>query len=122
MGAVCWVLMFSDAWLREAFRNLLSCYGDPEEVLKLTEMGEVPSLEAYVLYQFAYMKQHYSIIVVTDGMSEEEINEIGMEYAPTVNDALMNSFKLHGDAAKVMVAPYASITYTGSGCSQVRKV
>ena len=66
-----------------------------------------------MLYQFAYMKQHHPIIVVTGGMSEDEVAEIGMGYAPTVKDAVAESLKLHGDDAKILVVPHASITYIG---------
>lgn len=97
---------------KDKFRNLLLSYHDPEKVLRLTEKKEIPSFEACVCYQFAYMKQRYRIVVVTDGMSEDEIAEIGMEYAPTVDEAIISSLKFHGSNAKVIAVPYASITYT----------
>ena len=98
---------------REEFRRALLQYRDPEEVLDLTEIGKIPSFESCVSYTFVWMMQHFTIMVVTDGMSREELEEIGMEHAPTIEEALETSLSQQGKESTITVVPYASITYTG---------
>jgi len=98
---------------KEEFKRALLQYRDPEEVLELTEKGEIPSFESCVSYEFMWMMQNFATMVVTDGMSREELGEIGMEHAPTIDKALKTSLSQHRRDATVTVIPYASITYTG---------
>jgi nickel-dependent lactate racemase len=98
---------------KEEFKRALLRYRDPEEVLELTEKGEIPSFESCISYQFVWMMKHFTTVVVTDGMSKEELEEIGMKHAPTISKALETSLNQHGRDATVTVVPYASITYTG---------
>jgi len=98
---------------RDEFKRALLQYRDPEEVLDLTEIGKIPAFESCVSYQFVWMMQHFTIRVVTDGMSREELYEIGMEHAPTIGKALETSLSQHGKESTITVVPYASITYAG---------
>jgi len=97
---------------REEFKRALLQYRDPEEVLELTEKGKILSFESCISYQFVWMMKNFTTIVVTDGMSKEELEEIGMEHAPTISKALETSLSRHGRDATVTVVPYADITYT----------
>lgn len=98
---------------KEEFKRVLLRYRDPEEVLELTERGEIPSFESCVSYQFVWMMKNFTTMVVTDGMSKEELKEMGMEHAPTINKALETALSQHGGDATVTVVPYGDITYTG---------
>jgi len=98
---------------QEEFKRVLLRYRDPEEVLDLTEKGEIPSFESCVSYTFVWMMKNFTTMVVTDGMSKKELEEIGMEHAPTISKALEISLSRHGRDATVTVVPYADITYTG---------
>jgi len=98
---------------QEEFKRVLLRYRDPEEVLELTEKGEIPSFESCVSYTFVWMMKNFTTMVVTDGMSKKELEEIGMEHAPTISKALETSLSRHGRDATVTVVPYADITYTG---------
>jgi len=97
---------------REEFKRALLQYRDPEEVLELTEKGKILSFESCISYQFVWMMKNFTTIVVTDGMSKKELEEIGMEHAPTISKALETSLSQHGRDATVTVVPYADITYT----------
>ena len=99
---------------REAFRKFLITYRDPEEVLDLTEKGVIPSFESCISYQFVWMMEHYDITVVTDGMKPEEIRELGMSYAGTVEEAVSEALKKQGRDASIIVLPYADISNTYS--------
>ena len=98
---------------KKEFKRALIRYRDPEEVLELTEKGKMPSFESCISYQFVWMMKHFTTMVVTHGMSKRELEEIGIEHAPTVNKALETSLNRHRRDATVTVVPYASITYTG---------
>jgi len=98
---------------QEEFKRVLLRYRDPEEVLELTEKGEIPSFESCVSYTFVWMMKNFTTMVVTDGMSKKELEEIGMEHTPTISKALETSLSRHGRDATVTVVPYADITYTG---------
>lgn len=99
---------------RDEFKKALLKYRDPEEVLDLTEARRIPSFESCIIYQFALMMQRFTIGVVTDGMSKEELQEIGMEHFSTIEKALEASLNQHGEGSTIMVIPYASITYVES--------
>jgi len=93
------------------FRRALLRHQDPEEILELTEKGKLPSFESCILYQFLWMIKHFSITVVTDKMSSEELEEIGMRHNLKVSEALKKSLDECGKDATITVVPYGSITY-----------
>jgi nickel-dependent lactate racemase len=92
------------------FRRTLLKHRDPDEILQLTEEGKMPSFESCVAYQFAWMTQRYSVTVVTDGVTKQELEEINMAHASTVGKALGTCLNHHGKNANVTVVPYASFT------------
>lgn len=93
------------------FKKTLLQYRDPDEILELTEKGEIPSFESIITYELVWMMKHFTITAVTHGMSKRELEEIGMAYAPTINKALETSLSHYGNDATVTVVPYASLTY-----------
>ena len=68
------------------FRNMLLQNPSSEFLFQLIERGELPG-ESCVLYLFSKIKQH-RIIVVTDDLTQNEIEQIGLEFAPTLSDAM----------------------------------
>lgn len=96
---------------KEEFKKALLRYRDPEEVLELAEEGKIPSFEACVSYQFVWMMQNFTIIVVTNGMPKKELKEIGMEHATNIEKALKAALSQQGRDSTITVIPYASITY-----------
>ena len=54
------------------------------------------------------------VVIIATGMHEPDSpEEIGMEHAPTIEEALETSLNQHGRDSTVTVIPYASITYAG---------
>jgi len=74
-------------------------------LLSLLNRGELPG-ESCVLYLFAKVKQRKRIIVVSDGLSRETVERMGLEHARTVEEALA----LAGGGGEAAVLPYGSIT------------
>jgi nickel-dependent lactate racemase len=74
-------------------------------LLSLLNRGELPG-ESCVLYLFAKVKERKRIIVVSDGLSRETVERMGLEHARTVGEALA----LAGGGGEVAVLPYGSIT------------
>jgi len=95
----------------EFYRDWLTRLPKPKEILDMTVKNEVPSFESCILYQFSWMMQRFSIKVLTKGMSESELEEIGMGYVSSPREAINESLRTHGENAKIAVVPYASITY-----------
>jgi len=95
----------------EFYRDWLTRLPKPKEILEMTARNEVPSFESCILYQFSWMKQRFSIKVLTKGMSESELKEIGMGYVSSPREAIEESLRAHGKNARIAVVPYASITY-----------
>jgi len=95
----------------EFYRDWLIRLPKPKEILEMTVRNEVPSFESCILYQFSWMKQRFSIKALTKGMSESELEEIGMGYVSSPEEAIKESLRTHGESAKIAVVPYASITY-----------
>jgi len=95
----------------EFYRGWLTRLPKPKEILEMTARNEVPSFESCILYQFSWMMQHFSVKVLTKGMSESELDEIGMGYVSSPREAIKESLRTHGENARIAVVPYASITY-----------
>jgi len=74
-------------------------------LLSLLRRGELPG-ESCVLYLFANVKKRKRIVVVSDGISKETVEKMGLEYASTVEEALL----MAGGSGRVAVLPYGSIT------------
>ena len=68
------------------FRNMLLQNPSSELLFQLIEKGELPG-ESCVLYLFSKVKKH-RIIVVTDDLTQKEIEQMGLEFAPTLFDAI----------------------------------
>jgi len=95
----------------ESFRKWLVDLPKAKEIMELTERKEIPSFEACVLYQFSWMMQRSSVKVITSGVSEDALDEIGIGRYASANEAIEESLRVYGKEAKIAVVPYASITY-----------
>jgi nickel-dependent lactate racemase len=50
------------------------------------------------------------IILVSDNYKRNEAEELGVNYANSIEEALEDSFEYHGKDAKVTIAPYGGMT------------
>ena len=69
------------------------------------EKGQLPG-ESCVLYLFSKVKEH-RIIVVTDGLKSAEVEQMGLEYAPTLEEAIQ---RVSIKEPEVVIFPKAAIT------------
>jgi nickel-dependent lactate racemase len=68
------------------FRNMLLQNPSSELLFQLIERGELPG-ESCVLYLFSKIKQHRIIVVTTD-LPQTQIEQMGLEFAPTLLEAM----------------------------------
>ena len=80
-------------------------------MVEMTKRNEVPSFEACVLYQFSWVMQRCSLKVVTDGVTKNVLNEVGISGFSSMDEAIEESLKAHDEDAKIAVVPYSSVTY-----------
>jgi len=87
------------------FQNMLLQNPTPDLLFDYIEKGELPG-ESCVLYLFSKVKER-RIIVVTNGVAQRDIEQMGLEYAPTFNDAIKTiNFK----TPTVTILPKGAIT------------
>ncbi len=77
-----------------------------KKVRELVEDGEIKDLSAaaHIVYggEKIYNKG-INCILVSDGVTREEANSLGLEYAETPQEAVNKAFALHGENARVYV-------------------
>ena len=95
----------------EPFRKRLADLRKSKEMVEMTKRNEVPSFEACVLYQFSWVMQRCSLKVVTDGVTKNVLNEVGISGFSSMDEAIEESLKAHDEDAKIAVVPYSSVTY-----------
>ncbi|NVM29683.1 MAG: nickel-dependent lactate racemase [Candidatus Helarchaeota archaeon] len=87
------------------FREILLQNPSSDFLFECIEKGQLPG-ESCVLYLFAKVKEH-RIIIVTDGVSPTEIEQIGLEYASTLEDAIQ---RVKIKNPEVIIFPKGAIT------------
>ena len=70
------------------FRKMLLENPSSDLLFQSIENGELPG-ESCVLYLFSKVKQH-RIIFVTEGLSQSEVEQMGLEFAPTLDEAIQS--------------------------------
>jgi nickel-dependent lactate racemase len=87
------------------FRKMLLQNPSSDLLFQFIEKGELPG-ESCVLYLFSKVKQH-RIIVVTDGLSQSEVEQMGLEFAPTLDEAIR---RITDQNPEVIIFPKGTIT------------
>jgi aspartokinase len=72
----------------EIFQKMLLENHSSDHLFELIEKGELPG-ESCVLYLFSKVKQN-RIIIVSDGLSQSEVMQMGLEFAPTLDSAIQS--------------------------------
>lgn len=94
----------------EEYRRWMRLMPTPDEIGQLTESGEMGSEKACVLFTFSWLlhEMNCRVIVVTDGMTAEELQDVHLDHAsdlqPAVDDALSSY-----TAPSIGVMPYAGL-------------
>ena len=84
---------------------------EPEEVDHAVNVGEVRDVVAASLaIAWGKIRRRAEIILVSEGISEEETRKLGFKYAETIDEALKMAFKRHGNKAKIIAITHGCDT------------
>lgn len=95
---------------REKFRDWMRRMPTPKEIGRLVEGEEMGGEKGCVLFTFSWLLHEMGcrIIVVTDGMSAEELADIHLEHASSVQQAVDDAKDSYDDAS-IGVMPYGGL-------------
>jgi len=81
------------------------------QILPKLRRGEIEDgVGAALAIAFSVVKRHANVILVSDGISATDSENLGFEHADTVDQALSKAFARHGSRAKVTILPNAPDT------------
>lgn len=97
--------------LKDVYTRWMQEMPTPEEIRDLTVKDILPPEEGVVLYVFSWIihKLKCKVVVVTQGMSGNELAEVHMGHALSLQDALDAALLYHGPDAGVAVLPYGTM-------------
>lgn len=79
----------------------------PEEVDRAVNLGEVYDVVAASLaIAWGNVKRRADIVLVSDGISQSDVEELGFGYADDVNEALDKALRKHGSNAKIITVSH----------------
>jgi hypothetical protein len=83
----------------------------PREIGKLVEDEEMGGEKGCVLFTFSWLLHEMGcrIVVVTDGMGEDELNEVHLDHASGLQQAVDGVLSSYDDEASVGVMPYGGL-------------
>ncbi len=95
----------------QEFRDWMRRMPTPREIGQLVDDEAMGGEKGCVLFTFAWLLHEMGcrIVIVTDGMSAEELEEIHLEHAPSPQSAADDALSSYGDGASVGVMPYGGL-------------
>lgn len=93
---------------RLGFKELSSI--DPEELMKMIRSGEVEASGGAFDYCYAKVLRRNEVVLVSDSFDRAQATELGVGYAPSIEEGLEEAFKKHGKDATVTVLPMGGMT------------
>ncbi len=95
----------------EEFREWMRQMPTPREIGQLVSHGELGGEKGCVLFTFAWLlhRMECRIIVVTDGMTAEELDEVHLEHESSLQGAAEKAFGSYAPDASVGVMPYGGL-------------
>ncbi|HMF33233.1 MAG TPA: nickel-dependent lactate racemase [Candidatus Lokiarchaeia archaeon] len=88
----------------DAFMKLLRDYSDPVLLLEDIQCGKIQVPDVWQVQVLARVLTKAEIYVVSS-LAEEDLGNIGLKYAPTVESALSSIQESHGDLGRVLILP-----------------
>jgi nickel-dependent lactate racemase len=86
------------------FQELINLGICAEEMFTKVSAGEIRCKDQWEIQALARVLTHADVYVVSS-MTPEELGKIGLKYAKTVNDALVECRKKYGDRMRVLILP-----------------
>jgi hypothetical protein len=97
----------------EEYRDWMRRMPTPAEIGQLVEGEEMGGEKGCVLFTFSWLlhEMNCRVIIVTDGMTADELREIHLDHAPSADlqRALDDTTRSYGDGASIGVMPYAGL-------------
>jgi len=97
----------------EKFRAWMRRMPTPAEIGQLVAGGEMGAEKGCVLFTFSWLLHEMDcrIILVTDGMTATELEEIHLEHAPSADlqQATQEALSCYADSASIGIMPYAGL-------------
>jgi len=103
-GTIISVNECSDGIGAEKFKQLLFSGKSPEEIYSLILNGEISVPDQWEIQILSRILMKAEIFVVSS-LNEQELGNIGLKYAKTVEDAINISLDKHGLQAKILILP-----------------
>jgi len=93
------------------YREWMKKMPTPAKIREYTENAKIGPEKSCVLHTFSWLihEKKCRIQIVTDNMTKEELKEVHLEHAFTVQQALDEALDRHGNGASVAVMPYAAL-------------
>jgi nickel-dependent lactate racemase len=95
----------------EEFREWMRQMPTPAKLRELTESLEIGGEKSCVLHAFSWLihEKKCRIITVTDHMSQEELKELHLDYAPNIQRAFDEASICHGNSASIAAMPFGAL-------------
>jgi len=96
---------------QKEFREWMRRMPTPREIGQLVDDEEMGGEKGCVLFTFAWLLHEMGcrIVIVTDGMSAEELEEIHLEHASSLQSAADDALSKYANGASVGVMPYGGL-------------
>ncbi len=89
----------------EAFTRLVSETDDYEVFMRDLHHEDYFVIDQWQLQEFVKVIRKASVMLVSDGLSDEQLKMLRLEWSPTVEDALQKALLRHGGDASIAVIP-----------------
>jgi nickel-dependent lactate racemase len=95
----------------EKFREWMRKMPTPREIGQLVDDEKMGGEKGCVLFTFAWLLHEMGcrIVIVTDGMTVEELEEVHLEHASTVQQAADDALGSYAGDASVGIMPYGGL-------------
>jgi lactate racemase len=95
----------------EKFRNWMRQMPTPTEIGQLVDDEKMGGEKGCVLFTFSWLlhKMDCRIIIVTEGMTSDELAEIHLDHATDLQQACDAALENYDDQASIIVMPYAGL-------------
>ncbi len=95
----------------EEYRDWMRRMPTPAEIGQLVDDGEMGSEKGCVLFTFSWLlcEMNCRIIVVTDGMTAAELEDVHLDHAPSVQQAVDETLGCYAGGASIGIMPYAGL-------------
>jgi nickel-dependent lactate racemase len=110
MANACWEGIY-EGFEHEEYRDWMRQMPTPVEIGQLVEDGEMGGEKGCVLFTFSWLLHEMKcrIIVVTDGMTADELREVHLDHAASVQQAADDALSSYAGGASIGIMPYGGL-------------